>query len=140
MTCSNNKAKYQALIIGLELLLEWNTQNVEIYGDYQLVIKEITREYKCGSVNMAKYLHCDKMTRWVWWLTVTNMLKLKNEKANTLTQIASRYKIGKFKFLHWDCPLLRTFRPNQNERDLVCKFRWIYQQIEWLDNTLDWIF
>jgi hypothetical protein len=40
--CSHNQAEYEALIFGLELLLEMKIFNVQIHGDSQLVVRQIT--------------------------------------------------------------------------------------------------
>ena len=37
--CTNNQAEYEALVIGLEILLELKAQEVHIIGDSQLVIR-----------------------------------------------------------------------------------------------------
>ena len=54
--CSHNQAEYEVLIFGLELLLEMKIFNIQIYGDSQLVVRQIIGEYKCGSVILAPYL------------------------------------------------------------------------------------
>ncbi|CAL2259881.1 unnamed protein product [Prunus armeniaca] len=54
--CTNNKAQYEALIIGLEMLVELGIQSVEILGDSMLVLKQIAGEYKCLSPSLAVYL------------------------------------------------------------------------------------
>ena len=41
--CSNNEAEYEALIAGLEALLELGATIVEIRGDSELVVKQLTR-------------------------------------------------------------------------------------------------
>ena len=55
--CSNNKAKYDALISGFEILIEKGIENVKIIGDSQLVIKQVTKEYKCVSGNLINICH-----------------------------------------------------------------------------------
>ena len=48
--CTNNKAEYEALVIGLEILLELGAQEVHIIGNSQLVLQQLIREYKCNSL------------------------------------------------------------------------------------------
>ena len=45
--CSNNKAEYEALISGLRILKELGASKIEVREDSELVIKQVTREYKC---------------------------------------------------------------------------------------------
>jgi len=43
--CPNNMAKYQGLILGLQMAIEMGIQDLHIYGDSQLVIKQLLEEY-----------------------------------------------------------------------------------------------
>ena len=54
--CSNNEAKFEALIAKLEILLQHGARNIKVLCDSQLVIKQITKEYKCVNENLGKYL------------------------------------------------------------------------------------
>ena len=38
---SNNKAKYEALIVGLKTTLDLGTRNVEVYSDSRLVVNQV---------------------------------------------------------------------------------------------------
>ena len=53
--CTNNQTEYEALMIGLEILLELGTQEVLINGDSQLVLRQIIGEYKCNNLLLAPY-------------------------------------------------------------------------------------
>ena len=52
---TNNQAEYEALVISLEILMELGAQEVHIIGDSQLVLRQLTREYKCNSLLLAPY-------------------------------------------------------------------------------------
>ena len=54
--CSNNEAKYETFILGLEILLSRKAKNVKIFGDSLLIVKHVAREYRCISPNLIKYL------------------------------------------------------------------------------------
>ena len=53
--CTNNQAKYEALVIGLEILLELRAKDVRVIGDSQLVLRKLTWEYKCNSLLLTHY-------------------------------------------------------------------------------------
>ena len=53
--CTNNQVEYEALVIGLEILLELRAKDVRVIGDSQLVLRQLTGEYKCNSFLLAPY-------------------------------------------------------------------------------------
>ena len=53
--CTNNQADYKASVIGLEILLELGAQDVHIIRDSQLVLWQLTWEYKCNNLLLAPY-------------------------------------------------------------------------------------
>ncbi|XP_024179271.1 uncharacterized protein LOC112185255 [Rosa chinensis] len=55
--CTNNQAEYEALIIGLEVLLEMGVRDVQIRGDSQLVINQLQEKYRCLSWLLIPYLN-----------------------------------------------------------------------------------
>ncbi|XP_015960134.1 uncharacterized protein LOC107484040 [Arachis duranensis] len=48
-TCSNNVAEYEALILGLEILISKGVLEVQILGNSQLVLKQLSNEFKCNN-------------------------------------------------------------------------------------------
>ena len=52
---SNNQIEYEALIIRLEILLETGIKSVEVYGDSQLVIRQLPGDYKCCRSSIVPY-------------------------------------------------------------------------------------
>jgi hypothetical protein len=47
--CTNNLVEYEAVHKGMELLLEAEAEAVEIFGDSNLVISQLTEEHRCES-------------------------------------------------------------------------------------------
>ena len=52
---TNNQAEHEALVISLEILMEIGAQEVHIIEDSQLVLWQLTGEYKCNSLLLAPY-------------------------------------------------------------------------------------
>jgi ribonuclease HI len=54
-TVTNNQAEYEALLRGLQYLREAGAVSVEIYGDSELVIKQLNGQYECKSDALRNY-------------------------------------------------------------------------------------
>ncbi|KAL1326344.1 hypothetical protein AAHE18_13G221400 [Arachis hypogaea] len=93
--CSNNVAEYEALILGLEILIDKGALEVQIMGDSQLVLKQLSKEFKCNNEMLQKYL----VTAWELLtsfrkVSLVHIPRIHNKIANELAQIASKYRIG----------------------------------------------
>ncbi|XP_024155822.1 uncharacterized protein LOC112163797 [Rosa chinensis] len=55
--CTNNQAEYEALIIGLEVLLELGLRDVQVRSDSLLVINQFQEKYRCVSCLLVPYLN-----------------------------------------------------------------------------------
>ena len=53
--CTNNQAEYEALVIGLEILLEPGIKDVQVIRDSQLVLWQLIWEYKCNNLLSTLY-------------------------------------------------------------------------------------
>ena len=53
---SNNKAQYEALIVGLCLAKELQVSSIQIYSDSQLVVNQVNDIYLAQGDKMAAYL------------------------------------------------------------------------------------
>ena len=53
--CTNNQTEYEALIIGLEILLGMGASTVHIKGDSNLVIGQIAGDFRIRSWEMCPF-------------------------------------------------------------------------------------
>jgi ribonuclease HI len=51
--CTNNQAKYEAILFGLQILSSMGVKHVKAFGDLLLVVQQITGVFQCfdGSLN-----------------------------------------------------------------------------------------
>ena len=52
---TNNIAKYEALVVGLKITIEWNSIELEVFGDSQLIIKQVLSEYQTKDDKFLPY-------------------------------------------------------------------------------------
>ncbi|XP_057418119.1 uncharacterized protein LOC130712297 [Lotus japonicus] len=96
--CSNNEVEYEALISGIEILLALGAKNVVIKGDSELVVKQLTKEYKCVSEHLAKYyVKANNLLAKFNEVGIGHVPRIDNQEANELAQIASGYMVDKLK-------------------------------------------
>lgn len=87
---SNNEAEYEALINGLEILLELEEKRVEIRGDSELVVKQITKKYKCIKENLMMYfVIVNRLIKRFDYVDIQHVPRPENQEANDLAQITS---------------------------------------------------
>ncbi|XP_008245038.1 PREDICTED: uncharacterized protein LOC103343140 [Prunus mume] len=53
--CSNNVAEYQALIMGLQMVVEMKISSLEVYGDSMLVINQLLTHYEVRKDDLIPY-------------------------------------------------------------------------------------
>jgi ribonuclease HI len=102
--CTNNRAEYEALAAGLEMLLNMKAKNVEAYGDSQLVVQQILGESHCLDRTLKQCLErCMRLIEKLDTFHIRHIRKEENEAANRLAQQASGYEVtrGKLAVQKW---------------------------------------
>ncbi|XP_028193320.1 uncharacterized protein LOC114378935 [Glycine soja] len=83
---------------GLEILINLGARNVNIRGDSELVLKQLTQEYKCVNEHLAKYfVMASSLLNHFDYINIEHIPRQENQEANDLAQIASGYKMSKEK-------------------------------------------
>ncbi|XP_074356701.1 uncharacterized protein LOC141696461 [Apium graveolens] len=87
---TNNVAEYEALIAGLKLATDLEVDIIDIFGDSQLVAKQISREFKTHNENMAKYLAITQelLKKFSSW-KLSNVDRAENQWVDSLAKLAS---------------------------------------------------
>jgi ribonuclease HI len=92
-TITNNQAEYETLLRGLQYLREAGAVSVEVYGDSELVIKQLNGQYECKSDALRSYYEeCREILKSFPLVILQHIPREHNEEANRLAQSASGYK------------------------------------------------
>ena len=83
-------AKYEALIIGLEIALEMHIDSLQVFGDSQLIIKQINDQYAVKNVNLIPYHQRAKyLMSQFQEIHIGHISRSENDKANALANLAA---------------------------------------------------
>jgi ribonuclease HI len=89
--CTNNTTKYEALLQGLRKALDMNAQNLTIFGDSKIVVRQVKNSIHYLSSHLKRY-----QTE-VWNLmnkfsafNINSIPRLNNSEANLLANVASK--------------------------------------------------
>jgi hypothetical protein len=92
-TVTNNQAEYEALLRGLQYLREAKAISVGIYGDSELVIKQLNDQYECRSDILRNYYEeCKEILKSFQLVIMQHIPREHNEEANRLSQSTSGYR------------------------------------------------
>ncbi|XP_040361882.1 uncharacterized protein LOC121049261 [Rosa chinensis] len=88
--CTNNQAEYEALIIGLEVLLELGVRDVQVRGQSLLVINQLQEKYRCVSCLLVPYLNrVVELLDQYDDVGLEHILRERNFASNELAQLAT---------------------------------------------------
>jgi ribonuclease HI len=81
------------MLRGLQYLKEVGAVSIEIYGDSELVIKQLNGQYECKSDSLRNYYEeCWEILKSFQLVILQHIPREHNEEANRLAQSASGYR------------------------------------------------
>ena len=86
---TNNKAEYEALVVGLDLSKTAGAASVILYCDSQVITNQVNGDYEYKGKGMKKYLERVKRRVENLQAKIIQIPKRKNEQIGRLTKVAS---------------------------------------------------
>ncbi|XP_031252164.1 uncharacterized protein LOC116110071 [Pistacia vera] len=88
--CTNNKAKYEALIAGLSLAKEIGVRKLEVKFDSQLIVNQLQGTYQARDSKMTTYLNLVKEMQTAFEeFSITQVPRAENTHADALANLGS---------------------------------------------------
>src|SRR5436853_4666445 len=88
--CTNNVAKYNALLIGLQMAHQLGVRNLQAYGDSELVVNQLRGEYEVRSNDLIPYFNSAlQMVEQFEGFYIGHVPRLDNTHANALAGLAT---------------------------------------------------
>jgi ribonuclease HI len=90
---TNNVCEYEVLVLGLEAAKKLNINNLEVYGDAELIVKQINRQYLAKHTRLRTYINCpwDLMENFFSSINVHFIPRVENLHADALEKAASTF-------------------------------------------------
>ena len=83
-------AEYEALVLGLKLALEWKLTTLEVYGDSQLIINQVTDTYQTKDEKVLHYKHIVNTLKACFaHITFEKIPRERNRAADVMATMAS---------------------------------------------------
>ncbi|KAL0461390.1 UNVERIFIED_CONTAM: Ribonuclease HI [Sesamum latifolium] len=87
---SNNKAEYEALVLGMRMALDAGTLHLLAYSDSQLIVKQVSGEYEAKEESMVQYIQqIEELKIKFKRFQLQQIPREENVKADSLSKLAS---------------------------------------------------
>ncbi|CAM8907777.1 unnamed protein product [Rhodiola kirilowii] len=144
--CSNNMAEYQALLLGLQMARQIRIDEMDIYGDSQLVINQVLGEYEVRKDDLIPYhRHATQLLNEFDSISIGHVPRSANKLADALTNLAANLALGAKETMsipvcnRWVVPPLEENEENMESSNVVYAYEieredWRQPIINFLDH------
>jgi ribonuclease HI len=89
--CTNNTAEYEALIQGLKKEINMNVQDILVFSDSKIIVKQVKNQMHCISSHLKHYqqLAQDLSSKFSAF-NIVSISRMQNASENLLENVASR--------------------------------------------------
>ncbi|XP_070014643.1 uncharacterized protein [Nicotiana sylvestris] len=89
-SCSNNMVEYEACIMGLNLAIDMNIQELLVIGDSDLLVHQVQGEWSTKNTKILSYLyHVQELMKRFTKIEFKHVPKIQNEFADALATLSS---------------------------------------------------
>ncbi|XP_013739457.3 uncharacterized protein LOC106442301 [Brassica napus] len=93
---TNNESEYEALIAGLTLAHQLGAENIQVFGDSQLIINQVQGEYQAKDDSMIQYLAvAQRLIKKFKSCKLTQIPREQNSQADDLANLGSAHEMNR---------------------------------------------
>ena len=133
---SNNEVEYKPLIERFKLAKKMKVESLEVFSDSQLVVCQITDEYKAREEKMTAYLQKAKeLLGFFSSYIISQILWSQNTEADALARLASTKDADQLKIIlveTLDSPSIQTIKGLQTVNCTTTRDSWMALVIQYL--------
>jgi ribonuclease HI len=90
---TNNVCEYEALVLGLEAARKLKIENLIVYGDAELIVKQIRQQYQAKHPRLRSYRNCtwDLIENFFSSFNIHHIPRAENQQADSLAKAAATF-------------------------------------------------
>ncbi|XP_070023143.1 uncharacterized protein [Nicotiana sylvestris] len=89
-SCTNNMAEYEACILGLNMAVDMNIQELLVIGDSDFLVHQVQGEWATKNSKILPYLHhVQELKKWFTKVESRHVPRIQNEFSDTLATLSS---------------------------------------------------
>jgi ribonuclease HI len=85
--------EYEALVLGLEAARKLKIKHMIVFGDVELIVKQIKQQYQAKHPRLRSYRNCswDLIENFFWSFNIHSIPRMKNQQAHSLAKAPATF-------------------------------------------------